>query len=430
MSAFTPDKSGESVQERLNEALVHHQNGRLEDALIAYTGVVKEVPGKAASTIYSNMGAVCMSLGDFDAAKESFSSAVNEDSTNSAARMNLAIILTSKFQEHKKALIHCIKALELDQNNPKIYHLLANIMQELDRLEDASKYFAIAEQLAQAQAQVQEVESNHKHSSRSGDSSEKEKSWVGRQWALKSQIAKMQRDDVITIKHESKDYSLVCVSSVPLIISVKNVLNVDECSYIIDAAQSKLDKSFIMGGKKEEMGSAREATYRSSSNAWLGADDKLRVIQKRIAAFLELDPVLVNTYMEELQVVMYEHQGEFKLHQDSSNFHPRFLTALFYLNDIDVTDGGATWFPFGACGDDESSKIRKMSVKEIIESPRDLSQNGLKFTPVAGDLLLFFNHDLESGSIDPAAVHAGTEFHGNKKWIANYWLELNSLLFK
>ena len=56
-----------------------------------------------------------------------------------------------------------------------------------------------------------------------------------------------------------------------------------------------------------------------------------------------------------------------------------------------------------------------------------------------GDAVLFFNHSLTTGALDPASVHAGlpvgTKFvnvdvnkkeSGVEKWVANYWLGIDS----
>ena len=61
-----------------------------------------------------------------------------------------------------------------------------------------------------------------------------------------------------------------------------------------------------------------------------------------MAALTGLPRRFVRAHSEELQVVRYGRGGRFKAHHDSSAFHPRLLTALFYLNDVvlDAADGG------------------------------------------------------------------------------------------
>ena len=76
---------------------------------------------------------------------------------------------------------------------------------------------------------------------------------------------------------------------------------------------------------------------------------------------------------EELQVVRYPESGRFKVHHDSSSFHPRLLTALFYLNDVgegkeisaeNLHVSGGTWFPFAR---EASRSGFKLSTEEVLQ---------------------------------------------------------------
>jgi hypothetical protein len=150
-----------------------------------------------------------------------------------------------------------------------------------------------------------------------------------------------------------------------------------------------------------------------------------------------------------VQVVRYQEGGHFSVHQDSSQFHPRFLTALMYLNDIDSGIGrdGGTWFPFA--GQEQMEDI--VSVEQAIEvalgykAVKEFSDlPGLIFTPKRGMVVIFVNHiPDEKESIDVLAVHAGLPLNGKseavseavpgscgrlEKWVANYWVGSNSQL--
>jgi hypothetical protein len=127
-----------------------------------------------------------------------------------------------------------------------------------------------------------------------------------------------------------------------------------------------------------------------------------------------------------------------QVHQDSSAFNPRLLTALLYLNDVSPTAGGETWFPYadnggGGDGDgDGDERVFPETVEDAIaaalrwhtpEGPH--ARPGLSVAPKRGDAIIFFNHQL-NGQLDPAAVHAGLPVVGGadtEKWIANYWLD-------
>jgi hypothetical protein len=113
------------------------------------------------------------------------------------------------------------------------------------------------------------------------------------------------------------------------------------------------------------------------------------------------------------------------VHQDSSAFHRRRVTALLYLNDISEGRGGETWFPFGGPHGDTSEVS---SIQKAIDHAMALDPyregNGLLVRPKRGDGIIFLNHDLSDGSLDPYAVHAGlTVADGEEKWIANYWID-------
>ena len=162
--------------------------------------------------------------------------------------------------------------------------------------------------------------------------------------------------------------------------------------------------------------------------------------------------------------------GRFKVHQDSSLFHPRLITALFYLNDIEhidsVSSSGGTWFPYASEEIDISPASKfNLTVEEAINNALTmelhqnditsndsnfpilkLKSNGLVVLPVKGDAIIFFNHREDDGAIDPSAIHAGlplqdmyynansesvlSENGENKtpeheKWVANYWVGLD-----
>ena len=204
--------------------------------------------------------------------------------------------------------------------------------------------------------------------------------------------------------------------------------------------------------------------YRSSYQAWLHADEVAVALQKRLAAITGLPYNLFQQKSEELQVVKYDGGGQFKVHHDSSMFHPRLLTALLYLNDVPTVCQGGTWFPFAASrGPQTQDQSDPTTIEEAIamslqfqpdDSVNGTSVDGLPgliVTPKQGDAIIFFNH-LLSGALDPLAVHAGLPVvvsdslnnkpvdasHQNEgqesvqegaapiqKWIANYWVELN-----
>lgn len=60
----------------------------------------------------------------------------------------MIVLLTTKLEQHAKAIKHCGLAIKLDGNNYKAYHLMGNILQNINRPEEAMKYFVMAENIA------------------------------------------------------------------------------------------------------------------------------------------------------------------------------------------------------------------------------------------------------------------------------------------
>jgi hypothetical protein len=290
-----------------------------------------------------------------------------------------------------------------------------------------------------------------------------------------------------TILDDGKTYSIhvECIS--PLVITIENFLTSEECDYIIDKSRDKLERSFVMGNSvkdvssdaKEELTNDGETLYRSSYNTWLPLDEYLHSLQKRISNVLSLPVSYIMSNSEDLQVVKYDLNGQFKLHQDSSAFHSRLMTILFYLNDVTTNSessdsdvyGGETWFPFASsssnptlcsssqqCHVEENNNARSSisevgSVEEAILQglntydqfiSEDRRQDpsvlpGLKVAPKKGKVVIFFNYRTDDDQLDPLAVHAGLPLRKmtkgsddekqqsmpNEKWVANYWIKFN-----
>ena len=425
------DGSGD-LQTRLNTALRLHQEGELEAALEGYASVSAELSGGAACTVFSNMGAVAMDQGQYEVARAHFSTAGMHDPSNVSAMLNEAIVLTSKLGQHKAAMAKCVRALQLDDANPKTYHLLGNVMQELGRPEQATKYFALAESLATAAAAALAATAVTDGSTGVGGGGG-DHDWHGKAWADRSPIAALPLGAKGTLRIGDTDYMLECLSQTPLVVSVRGFLSDAEADHIVNRAGKQLAASFVMGGDGgTERGdglvgtASREGAYRTSDNAWLATDDDvLNAVQMRLAAVLGLKPSAFAQHSEELQVVHYKQDGEFRLHHDSSSMHPRFLTCLMYLNSLDEDQGGATWFPHTG-----AHRTVDMSVNEAMAMAAEGGEGmGVQARPAKGNVLIFFNHDVKTGAIDPAAVHSSTKLLASSKWIANWWVENSAALF-
>ena len=457
-----------TLAQRITAALEMHKNGQLDEAIILYEAVIPSLTGKLASTLHSNVGSIYMNKGDNDLARDHFMLAVDSEPDNASAHFNLAVLLTSKFEVHGKAIKHCGTALKLDPTMYKALHLMGNILQNLGKDVEAQKYFVMAENLALELSAPEEATGGP--STTGDETSAEHNGWdrfsimsakLGEKYFVKSRSSQIESASSTDI--DSRDYQLICISERPLIFHVPEFTSAEECEHIMQRAEGQLKKSFVMGGKAETSDDTTtndddgirkladkdiiaEQSYRSSYNAWLHSDKLTAQLHNRLADLTQFPVQLFQQKSEELQVVKYEKGGQFKVHHDSSAFQPRLLTALIYLNDVPADMGGETWFPFAG-----KRREFNLSVEEAISTALQMhstsntcaanctteelnEQGGLYVRPVRGDAIIFFNH-LPSGALDPSAVHAGLPIgqysenndegttEGIEKWIANYWVE-------
>jgi tetratricopeptide (TPR) repeat protein len=382
------------------------------------------------STIAMNTGAIYLAMDDANNAKIYFTEAVKYQNNNINAHYNLAILLTTKLQDHSAALRHCIIAMKNDtQKDYKKIHLMGIIMQNLGRHEDANKYFIEAEAIAASEAASEPAAV--------GDSDGLTFHSLYHNLLLHLKVGDKIKNGVIVTDEEidRNDVYMQCLSINPLIFKVPKILSENDCENIITRATPQLEKSFIMGDKYTEVsadgdgsnGDSRSAdygnSYRTSYNAWLKPDSTLVTLQQKLSKLTMIPSSYVHNKIEDLQVVNYDVGGQFKVHHDSKLFHKRLFTLLIYLNELEENSENGTWFPF------VNSKKPLLSVEEAIEESMGLAGvegNGLVITPKQGDAILFYNHNLSNNSykLDPFAVHAGLPVTA-PKWVANYWLELD-----
>ncbi len=378
------------------------------------------------STIAMNTGAIYLEMDDTNNAKIYFTEAVKHQSNNVNAHYNLAILLTTKLQDHSGALRHCIIAIKNDnQKDYKKIHLMGIIMQNLGRHEDANKYFMEAEAIA-ASATVSEAPTENNgvtfHS-------------LYHELLLQLKVGdKIQNGIIVTGKDvDHNDIFMECISVNPLIFKVPSILSDDDCENIIKRATPQLEKSFIMGDKYTEISADGSAidhgnSYRTSYNAWLKPDATLLTLQQKLSKLTMIPSSYVHNKIEDLQVVNYEVGGQFKVHHDSKLFHKRLCTLLVYLNDLGESNESGTWFPFVNTNNKDLKPLRTVeeAIEESIIFGSNFKENGVIITPNKGDAILFYNHNLNSNSyeLNPYAVHAGLPA-ASSKWIANYWLELD-----
>ncbi len=409
-----------------SNAVSAHQAGEVEVALDAYDQVLTMfdvVPDDTAiistlSAVHGNKGAIYMSTGDYEKARDAFQAACLVSPNNAMAQFNLAVVLTSKFGDHRKALRHCKLAIKLEPGKPNFLHLMANILQELGAQEEAERYYRMAEAASNSDS----------------DQGDRETSMA---WGhLASSLATAEKGQIIA----AGGLEMECVSARPHIFYIPALLTEEECDYLIERSRPHLENSFVMGGGEVDGRGGADppspdpdrSPHRVSDVAWLPPDDLLKHVQERLATLTGFDVKALRGAAEELQVIHYSAPGGvFKAHHDSTGFNPRLLTALIYLNSLSLggegegEGNGGTWFPFahGRGGSGNGSSPHLTSVNEAVAfalGVTSVKEQGMTIAPKKGSAVLFFNH-APDGTVDPLAVHAGLPVFEGEKWAANYW---------
>ena len=126
-------------------ALSHHQQGRLTDAENAYRQVLSIAPNHPETLL--NLGIVCEQLGKFDEAAVNFQKVVDLNPNHPEARYNLgnALVALGKVEE----AIPCYqKAVSLKPDYIKAHFNLANVHMNLGHFEEAATGFRTTVNLA------------------------------------------------------------------------------------------------------------------------------------------------------------------------------------------------------------------------------------------------------------------------------------------
>jgi len=176
---------------------------------------------------------------------------------------------------------------------------------------------------------------------------------------------------------------------------VDSVLTKDDCSYIMEKANSLFAPSTVVGVNGQD-------SSRTSETAWISKDDP--VARKVFAKACELTGKKMSC-CEDLQVVRYKPGTYYKAHHDSccddsdscktfeTRGGQRVGTLLVYLND-EFTDG-ETHFP-----DHGDVKMKAPPGSAIF------------FRPLAND----------EPKCHPKALHAGLPISSGTKYVCNAWV--------
>ena len=184
------------------------------------------------------------------------------------------------------------------------------------------------------------------------------------------------------------------LSSSPSIAALPQFLTADECRYLIELAEPRLQPSQVIDPRSGRLIHDPVRTARAAAFPLVLEDPVLHAINRRIAAATDT----AWERGEPAQVLCYRPGEEYKLHSDALPPGPnqRIVTALVAL-DQDY-EGGETAFP-----------------------ALDLAWRGR-----VGEALVFRNVD-DAGAIDPAARHAGRPVRRGIKFLLSRWIREHPL---
>lgn len=134
----------------------------------------------------------------------------------------------------------------------------------------------------------------------------------------------------------------------PHLAVLDDFLSPAHCQHLIDLGRPHLRESRVVGGRGGS--DAVDSRYRSSLSAYLtkGLTPMLREIEDAVCRLLSVH----RRQLESLQVVRYTQGQQFKQHHDYFHYKDtdkrggqRVHTLLAYLNTLEPSAGGATYFP-------------------------------------------------------------------------------------
>eukprot|EP00873_Tetraselmis_striata_P007994 jgi/Tetstr1/428258/TSEL_018297.t1 len=195
----------------------------------------------------------------------------------------------------------------------------------------------------------------------------------------------------------------------------KNFLTPEECDYLIDLAEPKLQGSSVINSTSGEsyVSDARTSTQTHFAR---GQDEVISRIEKRIAAVSHI-PV---GHGEPFQVLKYVNGQKYDAHHDyfHDNVHQarerggqRIATMLMYLSTVPLNGGGETTFP--------DAKYGQVSGEEWSDCARDQ----LSLKTEKGDGLLFFSLHLDA-TLDSRSLHGSCPTTAGQKYSLTKWMHV------
>ena len=117
--------------------------GMFQKAILQYQKLLDEP--EYAFDAYYGLGVSYGHFNDFDMSEKNFLKAKELDKKDPRVYYGLGKLYSTKEDELDKALKNAEKALGLDEKNPRYFHLIGRIYYQMGELEDALKYFKLAQ---------------------------------------------------------------------------------------------------------------------------------------------------------------------------------------------------------------------------------------------------------------------------------------------
>lgn len=197
--------------------------------------------------------------------------------------------------------------------------------------------------------------------------------------------------------------SVDAVLDSPRLAVLFDLLSIDECDALIDAARARMAPSMVID---EDNVGATAHQHRTSSGTHFSAGE-FRVADEVQARIMDMVGLPI-AHAEPLQVLRYGPGEEYLPHFDFfevdetgdpqpegglpgvDRFGQRVATVICYLSAVE--SGGETVFP----------------------------EAGVEVLPEAG-CAVYFTYLDEHGVLDPMSLHGGAPVHAGEKWIATQW---------
>jgi prolyl 4-hydroxylase len=222
-----------------------------------------------------------------------------------------------------------------------------------------------------------------------------------------------------------REIQIVSLSNSPRVLEIRNLLSDEECEFIKKVAGPELKQSTTLPALEKKYENAAEVRTSFGTFIKHNSHAELAALALRVenVSRIPLDNA------EDLQAIHYSSGAHYHAHYDHidreyKDLHDgrpdndnRFLTVLFYLNDVYA--GGETVFP----KTNPAFDARRDGYGATVCAPEYAA---LRVQPRKGNAVMFYGMTSRgqlTGANDVSSLHGGCDpTDGEEKWAANYWL--------